>query len=144
SAQMHVFLVPWLAIGATNTVLEVPNPGEVLRRIQQDGHRAFFAAPTLWVAMANHADFEECDLSGLLKAYYGASIMPGPVLQRLVLEPPSGGFSVCFGLSVMAPLAGVLRPAGPRDRPDLGGRPALIAETRVVDREGNDVPVGGS
>ena len=52
-------------MGATNTILEVPDAAEVLRRIEQDGHRAFFAAPTLWVAMANHADFETRDLGRL-------------------------------------------------------------------------------
>jgi fatty-acyl-CoA synthase len=33
SAQMHVFLLPWLAVGAANDLLEVPDPGEILRRL---------------------------------------------------------------------------------------------------------------
>lgn len=144
SAQMHVFLVPWLAVGATNTVLEVPEPGEVLRRIERDGHRAFFAAPTLWVAMANHADFESRDLSGLQRAYYGASIMPGPILERLQRKAPRLGFYNCFGQSEIAPLATVLRPEEHAERPDSAGRPVLFVEARVVDDEGRDVPVGGS
>ena len=88
SAQMHVFLMPWLAVGAVNTLLETPDPAEILRRLDQDRHGAFFAAPTLWVALANHPDFAERDLSALRKAYYGASIMPGPVLQRLRAAMP--------------------------------------------------------
>ena len=144
SAQMHVFLLPWLAIGATNTVLEVPDPGEVLRRIEQDGHRAFFAAPTLWVAVANHADFAARDLSGLRKAYYGASIMPGPVLQRLLDKAPDCGFYNCFGQSEVAPLTCVLRPEDHATRPDSAGKPVLFVEARVVDAAGQDVAVGES
>jgi fatty-acyl-CoA synthase len=144
SAQMHVFLMPWLAIGARNTLLEVPEPGEVLRRIEQDGHHAFFAAPTLWVAMANHADFEARDLSGLRKAYYGASIMPGPVLRRLQDKAPAVGFYNCFGQSEIAPLATVLRPEEHRDRPESAGRPVLFVEARVVDSNDNDVPADES
>lgn len=142
SAQMHVFLVPWLAVGATNTILEVPDAGDVLRRIEQDGHRAFFAAPTLWVAMANHADFDGRDLSGLAKAYYGASIMPVPILQRIQAKAPSLGFYNCFGQSEVAPLATVLRPEEHADRPDSAGRPVLFVEARVIDPEGNDVAPG--
>lgn len=144
SAQMHVFLMPWLAIGATNTVLEVPDGGEILRRIEQDGHRAFFAAPTLWVAMANHADFASRDLDGLQKAYYGASIMPGPVLQRLQDKAPAVGFYNCFGQSEVAPLTTVLRPEEHADRPDSAGRPVLFVEARVVDADGDDVGPGES
>ncbi|TVT20591.1 acyl-CoA synthetase [Amycolatopsis acidiphila] len=140
SAQLHVFLLPWLAVGAENTLLEVPEPGEVLRRLSQDGHGAFFAAPTLWVALANHPDF--APLPALRKAYYGASIMPGPVLQRLREAMPELGFYNCFGQSEIAPLATILGPADHEDRPDSAGRPALFVELRVVDSDGNDVPPG--
>ena len=140
SAQMHVFLVPWLAVGATNTILEVPDAAEVLRRIEQDGHRAFFAAPTLWVAMANHADFETRDLGGLVKAYYGASIMPVPVLQRIQAKAPSLGFYNCFGQSEIAPLATVLRPEEHADRPDSAGGRSSSSRPRSSTAPGTTSP----
>lgn len=140
SAQMHVFLLPWLAVGARNTILEVPEPGEVLRRLSGDGHRAFFAAPTLWVALANHPAFEP--LPALRKAYYGASIMPGPVLQRLREAMPELGFYNCFGQSEIAPLATILRPEDHDARPDSAGRAALFVELRVVSESGEDVAPG--
>lgn len=142
SAQMQVFLIPWLAVGAANTILEVPDAGEILRRMERDGHRAFFAAPTLWVALTNHADFDGRDLSGLQKAYYGASIMPVPIIKRLQAKLPDLGFYNCFGQSEIAPLATVLRPEEHADRPDSAGRPALFVEAKVIDAEGNEVPVG--
>ncbi len=142
SAQMHVFLLPWLAVGARSTLLEVPDPGEILARIERDGHRAFFAAPTLWVAMTNHADFAGRDLASLRKAYYGASIMPGPVVERLQAKMPELGLYNCFGQSEMGPLCTVLRPEEHTERPDSAGRPVLLTEMRVVDGEGRDVAPG--
>jgi|UniRef100_UPI0038B3E7F5 fatty-acyl-CoA synthase len=70
--------MPWSAEGAANTLVEAPDPADLLRRIEEGRHGAFFAAPTLWVAMASHADFGGRDLSGLRKAYCGASAMPRP------------------------------------------------------------------
>ncbi|NNG20875.1 AMP-binding protein [Naumannella sp. ID2617S] len=142
SAQLHVFVMPSLAIGGTNTILETPNPADVLQRLSRDGHRSFFAAPTLWVAMANHESLDELDLAGVEKCYYGASIMPGPVLERLQQKMPNSGFYNCFGQSEIAPLATVLRPEEHAERPDSAGRPVLLVELRVVDESGVDVPVG--
>jgi fatty-acyl-CoA synthase len=142
SAQMHVFLLPWLLIGASNDLLETPEPGEILDRLEKYGHRAFFAAPTLWVAMTNHPDFATRDLRSLRKAYYGASIMPGPILDRLRTAMPGLGFYNCFGQSEIAPLASVLRPEEHAARPDSAGRPMLFVELRVVDDQGNDVAPG--
>ncbi|MER5392392.1 fatty acyl-CoA synthetase [Saccharopolyspora sp. NPDC002686] len=144
SAQMHVFLLPNLMIGATNRLVEVPEPGDVLRRIEAERIGSFFAAPTVWVALANHPDFAERDLKSLRKAYYGASIMPGPVLQRLRDHLPELGFYNCFGQSEIAPLATVLRPEEHADRPDSAGRPVLFVEAKVVDERGEEVAPGES
>lgn len=142
SAQMHVFLLPHLMIGSTNRLVEAPEPGDILRRVEDERIGAFFAAPTVWVALANHGEFGERDLGSLRKAYYGASIMPGPVLQRLREALPDLGFYNCFGQSEIAPLAAVLRPEEHVDRPDSAGRPVLFVEAKVVDDQGVEVPAG--
>ncbi|QIZ34353.1 fatty acyl-CoA synthetase [Saccharopolyspora sp. ASAGF58] len=142
SAQMHVFLLPQLMIGSTNVLMEVPEPGDILRRIEEERISAFFAAPTVWVALANHSDFATRDLKTLRKAYYGASIMPGPVLQRLRDQLPELGFYNCFGQSEIAPLATVLRPEEHDERPDSAGRPVLFVEAKVVDEQGEEAAPG--
>ncbi|MFC7340905.1 fatty acyl-CoA synthetase [Saccharopolyspora griseoalba] len=142
SAQMHVFLLPHLMIGARNHLVEVPDPTDVLRRIESEQITSFFAAPTVWVALANHDEFPTRDLRSLRKAYYGASIMPGPVLQRLREQLPELGFYNCFGQSEIAPLATVLRPEEHDERPDSAGRPVLFVEAAVVDDQGEEVAAG--
>jgi fatty-acyl-CoA synthase len=143
SAQMHAFLMPYLMLGATNYVIEKPDPADVLERVERDGITSLFAPPTVWIAIGEHPDFATRDLSSLRKAYYGASIMPVPVLQRLRGALDGVGFYNAFGQSEIAPLATVLRPEEHDERPDSAGRPVLFVEIKVVDDEGQDVTAEG-
>ena len=143
SAQMHAFLMPYLMLGATNHVIEKPDPADVLERVERDGITSLFAPPTVWIAIGEHPDFATRDLSSLKKAYYGASIMPVPVLERLRDALDGVGFYNAFGQSEIAPLATVLRPEEHDERPDSAGRPVLFVEIKVVDDTGNDVTAEG-
>jgi fatty-acyl-CoA synthase len=142
SAQLHCFLMPALAVGATNHLLPAPNLDEMFERVSRDGIDSLFLPPTVWVGLANHPRFGEADLSSLRKAFYGASIMPVPVLQRLQRRLPDVEFFNCFGQSEIGPLATVLRPEEHAARPDSIGRSVLFVSTRVVDPEMNDVAAG--
>jgi len=142
SAQMHVFLLPGLAVGASNHLLEAPDLDAVLERVPRDGITSLFFPPTVWVGLANHPGLADADLRSLRRAYYGASIMPVPVLERLQARLPEVGFYNCFGQSEIGPLATVLRPEEHAQRPDSVGRSVLFVETRVVDADLQDVPPG--
>jgi fatty-acyl-CoA synthase len=139
SAGMHVFLLPYLAVGATNRLMAKPDVPELLRLIETEKCGALFLAPTVWVPLSNSPDFATRDLSALRKAFYGASIMPVPVLERLRDRLPGLAFYNCFGQSEVAPLATVLRPEEHAERPESCGRPVLFVEIRVVDADGTDV-----
>jgi len=142
SAQMHVFMLPYLAIGATNHLVQAPEVSDILRRVERDGVNSVFAPPTVWVGVANHPELRTRELTALRKVYYGASIMPVPVLQALRETLPGVAFYNCFGQSEIGPLATVLRPEEHDARPDSAGRPVLFVQLRVVDGDMNDVPVG--
>jgi fatty-acyl-CoA synthase len=142
SAQMHVFLLPYLAVGATSVLHEAPDPSAVLRDVEALRLTSFFAPPTFWIALLNHPDFARRDLSTLAKGYYGASIMPVPILKQLQARLPALGFYNCFGQSEIAPLATVLRPEEHADRPDSAGRAVLFVDLRVVDDRMRDVAAG--
>ncbi|MGW4672997.1 acyl-CoA synthetase [Streptomyces sp. NPDC004324] len=142
SAQMHVFLLPYLAVGAVNTILDGPDAGTVLDLVEAGRADSLFAPPTVWIGLANRPDFATRDLSGLRKAYYGASIMPVPVLERLRERLPKLAFYNCFGQSEIGPLAMVLAPHEHKGRMDSCGRPVLFVEARVVDEAGKDVADG--
>ncbi|MGH4031398.1 acyl-CoA synthetase [Actinomycetota bacterium Odt1-20B] len=142
SAQMHVFLLPYLAVGAENTVLDAPDAGRIFDLVAAGRADSLFAPPTVWIGLSNHPDFATRDLSALRKAYYGASIMPVPVLERLRARLPGLAFYNCFGQSEIGPLATVLGPDEHEGRMDSCGRPVLFVEARVVDESGKEVPDG--
>ncbi|OIJ89886.1 acyl-CoA synthetase [Streptomyces sp. MUSC 14] len=142
SAQMHVFLLPYLAVGATNVVLDAPDGDRLFDLIEAGRADSLFAPPTVWIALAGRPDFATRDLDGLRKAYYGASIMPVPVLERLRARLPGLAFYNCFGQSEIGPLAMVLAPDEHEGRLDSCGRTVLFVEARVVDDRGADVPDG--
>ncbi|UVI37773.1 fatty acyl-CoA synthetase [Brevibacterium spongiae] len=142
SAQMHVFLIPLLSVGAFNIIVPAPVPDELLAIFEEREISTFFAAPTVWVALANSPDLETRNLDSLRRAYYGASIMPGPILERLRTRLPELGFYNCFGQSELGPLCTVLRPEEHDSHPGSAGRPVMFVETRVVDPSGADVGPG--
>ncbi|MFD6993357.1 acyl-CoA synthetase [Streptomyces sp. NPDC059943] len=142
SAQMHVFLLPYLAVGAENIILDGPDPAAVFDLVETGGADSLFAPPTVWIGLSNHPDFATRELGGLRKAYYGASIMPVPVLERLRERLPSLAFYNCFGQSEIGPLATVLGPEEHEGRMDSCGRPVRFVEARVVDEDGKEVPDG--
>ena len=143
SAQMHVCIMPYLLVGATNFVLVGPDPEQCCGLIERETINSMFAPPTVWISFLRHPAFEEHDLASLEKVQYGASIMPVPVLRELRERLPNPRFYNCYGQSEISPLATVLRPDElTEDRLASVGRPALLVETRVVDPEMNDVAPG--
>lgn len=142
SAAMHVFLIPYLSLGASVRLLAKPDIGEILERVESERIGSLFLAPTVWVPLSNHPGLETRDLSSLAKAQYGASIMPVTVLARLRDRYPEIGFYNCFGQSELGPLCTVLRPEEHDARPASCGRPVFFIEARVVNAEGNLAGVG--
>jgi len=142
SAQMHVFTMPQLLLGASTILIEAPAPDVCLRLIEEHGITSFFAPPTVWISLLRHPDFDKRDLSSLRNLYYGASIMPVAVLEELRRRLPGARPFNCYGQSEIAPLATVLRPDEHDARPASAGRPIMTVETRVVDHEMQDVPSG--
>ncbi|MFJ9576673.1 fatty acyl-CoA synthetase [Streptomyces sp. NPDC101191] len=142
SAQMHVFLLPYLAVGAENTIVDGPDPTLLFDLAASGRCDSLFAPPTVWIGLSHHPDFATRDLSALRKAYYGASIMPVPVLEGLRARLPGLRFYNCFGQSEIGPLATVLGPDEHEGRMDSCGRPVRHVEARVVDEDGKDVPDG--
>ncbi len=142
TAQMHAFAMPQLLTGAEIFLIDTPAPARVLGMIEQNHLTSFFAPPTVWISLLRHPDFAARNLRTLQKAYYGAAIMPIPVLRELRERLPGVRVYNAYGQSEIAPLATVLRPEEHDARPTSVGRPVLNVQTRVVDPDGRDVPPG--
>ncbi len=142
SAPMHVQLMPLMLVGATSYVVPAPLPEECFAALEEHHVVSMFAPPTVWIGFLRHPAFGEHDLTSLTKLYYGASIMPVPILKELQRRLPNARPYNGYGQSEIGPLATVLRPADHGERPASAGRPILNVRTRVVDPEMNDAPPG--
>lgn len=142
TAQMQAFTMPQLLCGIYTHLIDSPDPATVLRIIEEDKITSFFAPPTVWISLLRHPDLPNRDLSSLRKLYYGAAIMPEPVLQELRQTLPKAGLYNVYGQTEIAPVATVLRPEEHEERPTSAGKPVLFVETRVVNEEMEDVAPG--
>ena len=141
-AQMHAFCIPMLLVGSEQWLIEAPAPATCLELIERHRLNSFFALPTVWITLLRHGDFATRDLNSLRNIYYGAAIMPVPVLNELLQRLPGARPFNCYGQSEIAPLATVLKPEEHLARPASVGRPAINVETRIVDPDMNDVAPG--
>jgi len=143
SAQMHVFTMPALMIGATSYILQAPLPRLVFEAISSEKLNSVFAPPTVWIGLLRDSGFDQHDLSSLVNIYYGASIMPEPIVAELQQRLPGCQLFNCYGQSEMAPIATVLAPEEQEGRLASIGKPVMSVETRIVDPVTMaDCPVG--
>jgi fatty-acyl-CoA synthase len=141
-AQLDVFLGPAIYLGATSLITGKPTADNVLALVAAHKINAFFAPPTIWIAMLRSPAFDKTDLCTLKKGYYGASIMPVEVLLELQRRLPGVKFWNFYGQTEIAPLATVLTPEDQLPKAGSAGKPAINVETRVVNAEMRDVNVG--
>ena len=141
-AQLDVFLGPAVYLGATSVITAAPTPDNLLPLIDKHGISSFFAPPTVWISLLRSPLFANANLASLRKGYYGASIMPVPVLQQMQRELPQVRLWNFYGQTEIAPLATVLKPEDQLRKPGSAGRAALNVETRVVDDAMHDVRIG--
>jgi fatty-acyl-CoA synthase len=141
-AQLDVFLGPCVYVGASNIITGKPTPDNMLALMAANAINSFFAPPTVWIALLRAPQFDATDLSALRKGYYGASIMPVEVLKEMQRRLPQVRLWNLYGQTEIAPVATVLKPQDQLRKAGSAGRPGLNVETRVVDDEMNDVPVG--
>lgn len=142
TAQTHAFTMPQLLTGAVTHLIDAPKPEKLFEIIEGERITSFFAPPTVWISLLRHADFDRYDLSSLSKLYYGASIMPLPILEEIRQRLPNVRPFNVYGQSEIGPVATVLLPEEHDERPTSAGRPVLNVETRIVDPEMRDVAPG--
>src|SRR5215468_6419426 len=141
-AQLDVFLGPQIYLGASGVITGKPTADNILAMIETHKITAFFAPPTVWIAMLRSPNFDKTDLSTLQKGYYGASIMPVEVLLELQRRLPNVKFWNFYGQTEIAPLATVLQPEDQLRKAGSAGKPTINVETRVVNTAMEDVKVG--
>lgn len=138
-AQLDGFLGPGLLMGACNVITANPAPENILALLATHRVAMAFFPPTVWISLLRCPAFDTTDLSALAQGFYGASIMPVPVLHELMARLPHLRLWNFYGQTEIAPVATVLYPHEHAERPASCGRAVLHVTTRVVDEDMNDV-----
>lgn len=142
SAQTHCFLGPDIMIGCTNVLLPGADAATILRTVEEQHATKLFCPPTVWIALLRHPDFEKRNLSTLRKGYYGASIMPRPIIEELSKRLPQMRLFNYYGQTEIAPLATILGPEDQLRKLGSAGKACLFVETKIFDDDDRPVPAG--
>jgi acyl-CoA synthetase (AMP-forming)/AMP-acid ligase II len=130
--------------GSTHVIVPMFSPAEVMRAIAEHRVTDTLLVPTMIQMLVDDPAIGDSDLSSLVHLVYGASPMPGALLERARRALPAVGFTQGYGMTEMAPMVALLLPAD-HDNPALrgaAGRAAPHVEVRIVDTGGQDVPKG--
>ena len=143
AAGLNMALNQCLFMGSTGIIHGGPfDPEVILGLVAEHSITLAILVPTTLGILAFHPRLGEFDVSSLRHIFYGSMPITPRVLDRALEVFPDVLFFQGYG-STECGMVGVLRA---EDHPALSqhtGRQAIYTESRIVDDEGRDVPVGG-
>ncbi len=126
----------------TYVAVEEFEPGHVLDTIEKFKVNVGTGVPTMLIALMEHPSFSQRDLSSIKVITSGGSTVPAPLVERL--ERDLGApFTIVFGQTEMSPVATMTYPDDTiEDKANTLGQAMPHVEIKIVDAQGNTVPVG--
>ena len=144
-AQLVLFMLNSISVGATNVVLPAFEPQAVADALEEHRITVFLGVPTMYQLMLRLPDLGERDFSSWRLGFFGAAPMPPQAVEQLTATLPAVDFFQLCGQTEGGPTGIYLTPDEVRARPDATGRwPIPNCEVRVVDADGQDVAAGAA
>ena len=137
---LGVHSLPFVYVGARNVILAAFDPKETLQAMADQRATVQFLVPAMWAALMRVPDFDSYDLSALKMAVSGGAPTPLPVIE--FFQARGVTFQEGFGMTETAPSVSLLDAEHIRSKAGSIGRPLLHVETRIVDSDDRDLPVG--
>ncbi|HTB10555.1 MAG TPA: long-chain fatty acid--CoA ligase [Bryobacteraceae bacterium] len=130
-------------LGSANFYLPTFDPEAFLRSVETHRVTDTVIVPTMISMVLHHPSFDAFDLSSLRRVLYGASPIPGPLIELAMRKLPHVEFIQAYGMTETSPVLTVLRHEDHHGaRLAAAGRPVLGVEVRVVDPADREVGVG--
>lgn len=119
------------------------NPLDTLKTIQQEKCTAAYGVPTMFIALLEHEQFDEFDLSSLRTGIMAGSPCPREIMQRVIERMHMTEITICYGMTETAPVSAQSSTADSVER-RVGtvGRVHPHLEIKIVDENGKVVPRG--
>jgi acyl-CoA synthetase (AMP-forming)/AMP-acid ligase II len=141
STGTHTLPLPVLAVGGTYVVEPGFNVSDSAARLNDEGASLYFAVPAIWILLLESLPAAAA-FPRLHSLMYGGSIMPEPIIARLLIRFPHSGLWNLYGLTEAGPNGTVLPPERALSHPGSVGVPLDGTRIRIVDDQRRDVPTG--
>ena len=131
--------------GDTMVILDDPTPENIMETVHKERIEAVGLVPTLWNWIVNHSRFNEYDLSSLKAGMSGGAVLPPEVMGQIIERLPNMKMSMAFGQTESCAQGTTACHDDFLRFPGTVGKPGTILsslDVRIVDIDGNDVPVG--
>ena len=145
----HCFGMVMGVLGAVSKGAALVFPGEAfdavstLKALSQERCTAVYGVPTMFVAMLQAMDGNPCDLSALRTGIMAGAPCPIDVMERVNGQMNMREVTICYGMTETSPVSFQSYVNDPIDkRCATVGRVHPHLEVKIVDEEGNLVPVG--
>ncbi len=119
------------------------NPLETLKAIEKERCTAAYGVPTMFIAMLEHEQFDQFDLSSLRTGIMAGSPCPREIMQRVIDRMHMPDITICYGMTETAPVSVQSSTLDSLEcRVATVGRVHPHLEVKIVDEEGKVVPRG--
>lgn len=119
------------------------NPLESLKTIEAEKCTAAYGVPTMFIAMLEHEQFDQFDLSSLRTGIMAGSPCPREIMQRVIDRMHMRDITICYGMTETSPVSAQSSTADSLEqRVSTVGRVHPHIEIKIVDEQGKVVPRG--
>ncbi|TCM64465.1 fatty-acyl-CoA synthase [Acinetobacter calcoaceticus] len=119
------------------------HPLETLEAIEQEKCTAAYGVPTMFIAILEHEQFDQFDLSSLRTGVMGGSLCPGEIMQRVIDRMHMKDITICYGMTETSPICTQsLSSDSLERRVNTVGKIHPHLEVKIVDEQGQIVPRG--
>lgn len=119
------------------------DPGATLKAASQERCTGLYGVPTMFVAMLGHPDFATFDLSSLRTGIMAGAPCPIEVMNKVISAMHMSEVTIAYGMTETSPVSFQSSTDDPLGkRVSTVGRIHPHVEVKVVDADGNTVPVG--
>ena len=126
--------------GSTMVPVEVFSPAKCLHAVNERKITAMNGVPTMFIALLEHADFDNTDFSCMRTGIMAGSPCPIPVMEAVVDKMNMKDITIVFGQTESSPGCTQSRVGDPVEvRVGTVGRPLPGVECRIVDPATNEV-----
>ena len=140
TAGINLHTLPVFIAGGTSSVLSKFEIDPLLDLIAAGRSSVFFGVPAIYQALSLSPRFATADLARVRHWGCGGAPLPESLFRAFLAK----GVTVCngMGMTETGPTVFLMAPGEAADRIGSVGKPHLLAEVRLVDLDGRDVPAG--